>query len=115
MNSNHETFSEEKEDYSTNIVITDPLLEPFFVVKDSHCYTLHMKTKTNPNYTVDGTSKETVKTMGHFADLPHCLKKITAHKVHFKKEYSTIKEYINEYNKIKQDTENFLKSFLDEK
>ena len=43
------------------------------------------------------------------------LKLITRGKVHFKKEYNSIKEYIDEFNKIKQDSETFCKSFLDEK
>jgi hypothetical protein len=111
----NEEFLEEKEDYSTNITITDPLLEPFFVVKDRYCYTLHMKTKTNPNYTVDGTSKDVIKTIGHFPDLPHCLKRIASNKVQFKKEYTSIREYINEYKKIQNETEIFMKSFLNEK
>lgn len=112
---NQENFLEEKEDYSTNITIKDPLIEPFFVIKDRYCYTLHMVTKTNPKYTVDGTSKEVVKTLGHYPDLVHCLKRIANDKVQFKKEYKSIKEYINEYNKIKTETETFMKSFLDEK
>jgi hypothetical protein len=111
----NEEFLEEKEDYSTNITIKDPLLEPFFVIKDRYCYTLHMKTKTNPNYTADGTSKEVVKTIGHYADLAHCLKRIANDKVQFKKEYNSIKEYLKEYNKINEDVKTFMKSFLDEK
>jgi len=105
---------EENEDYSTNITIRDPLLEPYFIIKDKYCYTLHVKTKTNPKYTVDGTSKETIKSVGHFANIVSCLKRIARDKVHFKKEYNSIQEYINEFNRIKEDSETFCKSFLDE-
>ena len=105
---------EENEDYSTSITIRDPLLEPYFIVKDRYCYALQVKTKTNPKYTVDGTSKESIKNVGYFANMVSCLKRIASDKVHFKKEYNSIKEYINEFNKIKQDSETFCKSFLDE-
>lgn len=109
----NQDFREENEEYFTNITIKDPAIEPFFVIKDRYCYTLHMKTKTNPKYTVDGTSKETIKTIGHFADLPSCLKRIANDKVQFKPEYNSIKAYINEYKKINDDAINFMKSFLD--
>jgi hypothetical protein len=109
-----EDFLEDKEDYSTNITIKDPLIEPFFVIKDRYCFTLHMKTKTNPKYTVDGTSKDVIKTVGHFADLTSCLKRIAKEKVHFKKEYNSVMDYINEYNKISEEVKTYMKNIINE-
>lgn len=111
---NQEDFLDEKENYSTNITIKDPLLEPFYVVKDSYCYTLHMKTKTNPKYTVDGTSKDIVKTIGHFTDLASCLKRIAKEKVHFKREYNSVMEYVNEYNRINDEVKTYMKNHINE-
>lgn len=103
------------DEFNTSITISDPLIEPFFIIKDKYGYVLNMKTKTNPNYTVDGSSKEIIKFIGHYANITSCLNKIATNGVHLKKkEYKTIKEYINEYNSIREKSNQFLKSIIDE-
>jgi len=109
-----EELIETKDEYNTSITLTDPLIEPFFIIKDRHGYVLNMKTKTNPNYTVDGSSKEIIKFMGHYAHITDCLNKIATHGVHMKKNYTSIKEYINEFNSIKEKSNKFLKSIIDD-
>lgn len=112
--SNEEEVMNDKEDFSTSITLSDPLIEPFFIVKDKFGYALNMRTKTNPKYTVNGESKEIVKFIGFYASLTSCVERIASNNIHYKKEYSSLKDYINEYNKIKENSIKFMKSIIDE-
>lgn len=87
-------------EYSTAITIKDPALEPYYIIKDSYCFTVHQNSMSNPNYTDDGVSKSYIKTLGHYVTLGAALKSITVEKMHFKKEYNSIKEFIKEYEQV---------------
>lgn len=72
--------------------IRDPLLEPFHIAMDSYCYTVVEKINTD-----NDTSY--LKSIGFFSNFGSCLNKIAKLKVN-DKSYSSIKDYINEYETI---------------
>jgi hypothetical protein len=89
-----------------NTTIKDPAIEPFFISKDQYCYTV-METITPDEKNVGkfgkkdngNQGKNYEKSMGHYSSLSSALRKITEAKIDLKDEYSTIMEYINEYDK----------------
>jgi hypothetical protein len=81
-----------KED-SYQKTIIDPLIEPYFIGMDSYCYTVY------ENVIAESSGKVYIKTMGHYSNLNLCLEKI-ARSIINSKNYSSIKEYINEFNQV---------------
>jgi hypothetical protein len=89
-----------------NTTIKDPAIEPFFITKDQYCYTV-METITPDEKNVGkfgkkdngNQGKNYEKSMGHYSSLASALRKITEAKIDLKDEYSTIMDYINEYDK----------------
>ena len=89
-----------------NTTIKDPAIEPFYISKDQYCYTV-METITPDEKNIGkfgkkdngNQGKDYDKPMGHYSSLSSALKKISISKLDLKSEYSTIMEYINEYDK----------------
>ena len=106
--------TDDTNEYSEVITISDPLIEPFFITKDRYCYTVNLKTKTNPKYTEKGDSKEIIKSIGHYSSLAHALKVIGKDKVQFKKEYNNINEYIDEFKRVNEEVYKFLQKYTNE-
>jgi len=98
-----------------NTIIKDPVLEPFHLSKDQYCYTVvetitpdeknigKFKKKDNGNQ-----GKDYEKQLGYYTNLAGALKAIAKHKLHNKQEYSTILEYIKEWESQKEETEKLL-------
>ena len=92
-----------------NTTIKDPLFYPYFISKDQHCYTvMEIITPDEKNIGKFGKKdngnqgKDYEKPMGHYGSLSGALKQIAKQKVDLKEEYSSIKEYIGEYEKQKE-------------
>ena len=65
--------------------ITDPLLHPYFVGKDTHCYTVY----------------EIVKPQGHYSSFGAALQKIAKEKLHNEKDhYTSIKQYVERWEEL---------------
>jgi len=90
---------------ANNTTIKDPVLEPFFITKDQHCYTV-MESITPDEKNIGkfgkkdngNQGKNYEKPLGHYGSIASALKKISQAKVDLKEEYSSIMEYLNEYN-----------------
>lgn len=96
-----------------NTTIKDPSIEPFFITKDQHCYTVvetitpdkknvgRFKKKDNGN-----EGKKYEKPIGHYSSFSQALNKIAKEKVDLIEDYSSIKSYLNEWenqqNELKQ-------------
>jgi len=83
-------------------LITDPLIEPFFISRDQYCFTAIenvISTETNNPYQ---------KVIGHYSDIAGCLEKIIQCKVDKKENYVSIKGYINEWKQIKNELKQML-------
>jgi hypothetical protein len=93
-----------KKDSSTLTIITDPFLEPFFISKDQNSFTL-MK-KTNPaeeiNHEKFNKSEISAKVIGHYSDFSNVLKAVAKQKMNTATIYSSIKDYLNDYNDLIQ-------------
>lgn len=86
-------------------IIKDPKIEPYFIKKEEFCYTLYLNVKPKEG-------KEYNKPIGYYANLEHALNKIPREKTNLKESYDSIKEYVEEYKKIKNEIENLFKSLI---
>jgi len=86
-------------------IIKDDLLEPYFIGKDSHCYTAYEVITPQAKYLEKGSEgKNYEKPIGHYSDFGQALNSIMKAKLNRgDKEYSSVKEYLSEWNKIKKE------------
>jgi hypothetical protein len=77
--------------------INDPSLEPYFISMDDNCMTVNIKVTPDTRYSSSG--KEYVKIVGHHSNLSSALRSIAKDKAN-SKSYDSLKDYINEYDKI---------------
>ena len=76
-------------------IITDPVMEPYFISMDDYCMTVNVKITPDARYTNSG--KDYNKTIGHYNNLANALKAIARDKVN-SKSYESLNEYIDTYN-----------------
>jgi hypothetical protein len=94
----------EKEELSSVTLIKDPKMEPYFIGKDAHCYTIYVSVTPDVKYTTDNKpGKNYTKVIGHYSTFGNCLKGIARNKVNDKKNYDSIKEYIESFKAIQQE------------
>lgn len=83
------------------ITIRDPKIEPYYISKDKYCYTIF---KNDGDGKKQGTKPE-----GHYNDMGFVLKALAKLKMdETTKDYSSIREYLDDYNKIKEEIKNLL-------
>jgi hypothetical protein len=73
--------------------IKDPILEPYFIQLDDYCYAVQQV------IIAQESGKEYQNTLGFYSDFGSCLKAIAKNEVK-KGSYKSIKEFLEEYNKI---------------
>ena len=89
-------------------IIKDPAIEPFHISKDQYCYTVVETITPDPDNLEKGSKgKAYEKPLGHYGNLASALKKIAKSKLDLKSEYSSIMDYINEWQR-QQDAMNEL-------
>ena len=88
-------------------IINDPQLEPYYIGKDSHCYTAYEKITPDPKYIQNGNGgEEYTKPIGHFSSFGSALRAIMKAKLNEEeKTYNSIEEYIHEWDNIRTDLE----------
>lgn len=90
----------EKEE-SSSTTIRDPKMEPYFISKDSHCYTVYKNVTPDPKYATENVpSKDYSKVIGYFKNFGSCLQEVCTQKVNDKKDYSSVKEYLDTFKQI---------------
>tara|TARA_R100000734_G_C3312070_1_gene103011 strand:- start:675 stop:995 length:321 start_codon:yes stop_codon:yes gene_type:complete len=90
--------------------ISDPLLEPYYIQKDEMCYTVVERiTPDKDHFRSKGGGTEYAKPQGYYPNFDQALEKVSREKLHTKKDYNTLKEFLNEYKLI----ENKIKSYTD--
>jgi len=89
-------------------IIRDPLLEPYFIGKDAYCYTAYEVITPQKKYLEkDSLGKDYEKPIGHYSDFGNALEAIMKHRLNEKnREYSSIQEYLDKWNKIKSNLNN---------
>ena len=103
---------EEVDPQSTLCTIKDPLMEPFYIVKDAANFTVIEKSISTRGFGGKAaTGKEQEKVVGYYTSFSNALNKISKEKFYQNQgEYSSIKEYINTWDQVKNGMENLLKS-----
>jgi hypothetical protein len=92
---------EKEESLSSITIIRDPRIEPFFIGKDTHCYTIYETITPDTRYTENNVAgKEYTKALAHFSTFGNCLKSIARYKVNTKKSYESIQEYLEVYREL---------------
>ena len=82
--------------------ITDPLLNPYFIGKDTHCYTVYEVVTPQAKYLEKGSEgKDYEKPQGHYSSFGAALQKIAKEKLNNEKEhYTSIKEYVKRWDEL---------------
>jgi len=81
--------------------IKDPVLEPYYVSKDNHGFTIHeVITPDSKNLEEGSEGKDYVKAISHPSTFGGCLKRIAQLKIHDNSDYSNIKSYLAKYQEI---------------
>lgn len=90
--------------------IQDPLLEPFFITKDSHCYTVYENvTSEGKRGRKNQSGNVYEKVRGHYTDFGNALKCISKSKLNQNgKQYNSIQEYITEWKRVQTELNQLL-------
>jgi hypothetical protein len=73
--------------------IKDPLIEPYYIQLDDYCYAVHK------GIIAEESGKEYQQTLGYYKNLGSALDAIAKDEA-MKISYSTIQDYITQYNQI---------------
>jgi hypothetical protein len=93
--------TKEKEEASSTTFIRDNRIEPYFIGKDTHCYTVYETVTPDTRYTEGNVAgKDYTKPMGHYSNFGQCLKAIARNKTNDKKNYDSITEYLETYKQM---------------
>jgi hypothetical protein len=101
---------DENDTQSSYCIIKDPLIEPYYIVKDSSNFTV-METKIAERGFGKNTAsgKEREITLGYYTSFANALNRISKEKFYQNQgEYETIQEYINTWNTVKEGMESIL-------
>jgi len=103
---------EEVDPQSSVCTIKDPLMEPFYIVKDATNFTVIEKSISTRGFGGKAaTGKEQEKVIGYYTSFSNALNKISKEKFYQNQgEYSSIKEYIDTWDQVKNGMESMLKS-----
>jgi len=82
-------------------IIKDQAIEPFYISKDQHCYTVYeVITPETKNLEKGSKGKNYEKALSHHGTLGSALKSIAKNKTNIDKTYDSIQEYISKYYDI---------------
>jgi hypothetical protein len=88
-------------------IITDPLLDPFFITKDEYSYTVKQNvTSDSTHFRSKGNAKTYEKSLYYFTRFDQALNKISDLKSDMES-FNSLEEYINNYTKISTNIKNY--------
>tara|TARA_R110001606_G_scaffold372901_1_gene530131 strand:- start:4000 stop:4362 length:363 start_codon:yes stop_codon:yes gene_type:complete len=92
-----------REDSTTTQIITDPLMEPFYIRKDPLNFTVYEKSISTRGFGGKKASgNEVEKVVGYYTSFGSALRTIAKAKFSSHSgDYTSIKEYINEWDNVK--------------
>jgi len=97
---------EEKQALSSLTLIKDPLIEPYFIGKDSSSYTVYETLMPGNNKKGRGRqtrSKEGIKPISFHSTFDSCLSAIAKLKIDNRPVYDSISEYVAEWRRVKEE------------
>ena len=82
--------------------ITDPILHPYFIGKDTHCYTVYETVTPQAKYLEKGSKGlDYEKPQGHYSSFGAALQKIAKEKLNNEKDhYTSNREYIKRWDEL---------------
>ena len=98
-------------DVQSNVcTITDETIEPFYISKDNSNFTVIEKTTTKRGFGgAVASGRETENVIGYYSNFKNALNAIAKQKFYVNKgHYSSIKEYIDTWNTVKDGINNLL-------
>jgi hypothetical protein len=101
---------DENDTQSNYCTIKDPLMEPFYIVKDSSNFTvMEMKIAEKGFRGAEASGKEREITLGYYTSFKNALNRIAKEKFYQNQnEYASIQEYINTWTAVKEGMESML-------
>ncbi len=98
-------------DTQSNVcIITDPAMEPFYISKDNSNFTVIERTTVKRGFRgAVASGKEVENVIGYYSSFKNALNTIAKQKFYVNKgQYSTIQEYIDTWNEVKEGINNLL-------
>ena len=90
-------------------LIEDPNLDPFFITKDEHCYTVNRRITSNKDhFRSTGKSKTYSKSLTFHSDFGDALKRITNEQLHNKEHFKNLNDFLDHYTTIETNIKNYL-------
>ena len=87
--------------------INDPSLEPYFITKDDFNYIVNITVQTNKDhFRANGKSKEYQKAIKFYPNFKSALQYVAEEKLHNKRHYNSIQDFIDDYSKIESNITN---------
>lgn len=101
---------DENDTQSNYCTIKDPAMEPFYIVKDSSNFTvMEIKIAEKGFRGAEASGKEREITLGYYTSFKNALNRIAKEKFYTNQgDYSSIQEYINTWNTVKEGIESML-------
>jgi hypothetical protein len=101
---------DENDTQSNLCIIKDPLMEPFYIVKDATNFTVMERSVATRGFGGgEASGKETEKVIGYYSNFANAIRRISKEKFYQNQgEYETIQEYINTWNTVKEGMESML-------
>jgi hypothetical protein len=94
--------------------ITDILLDPYYIGRDSHCYTVYEVVTPQEKYLEKGSEgKVYEKPVSHHSNFSSALVRVAREKMHSEKDhYDSINEYIERWNVLNEQLKKFKQQTL---
>ena len=85
--------------------ITDPRMEPYYIGKDTYCYTVYEVVTPQEKYLEKGSEgKDYEKPVAHYKDFGNALHRVAKEKLNNEKDhYTSIKEYIDRWDELRKE------------
>ena len=101
---------DENDTQSNLCTIKDPIMEPFYIVKDASNFTVMEKSTSTRGFAgKKATGKETEKVLGYYTSFKNALNRVAKEKFYENQaEYDSIQGYIGTWNTVKDGLETML-------
>ena len=87
--------------------ISDPSLDPYFITKDDHCYTVNIKIESNKDhFRSKGKSKSYSKSISYHARFDQALRWISDEQLHIKKKLD-LSEFLTQFKNIRNNIKEY--------
>ena len=87
--------------------ITDPILDPYFITKDDHCYTVNIKVESDKDhFRSKGKSKTYSKSISYHARFDQALRWVSDEQLHIRKKLD-LNEFLTQFKNIRNNIKEY--------